>query len=127
MTDLTMTTPLDPGITRTVAALQAHGFRTTDSGDGVSKGELIGNGCAEPYPHVFMAMKPIEMLNETDRLLAVARELFTPEAVADMYANPFDDAGDIVARRSIEATYSPVNGVAMLCLIGFSDADLRAA
>lgn len=47
MNRLTMTQPIDPGITRVVAALQAHGFRTTDSGDGVSKADTIADGCAE--------------------------------------------------------------------------------
>lgn len=115
--------PLDPGIKRVVAALRARGFITTDSGDGVSKsGELLGRGCAEPYPHVFMVVSASALVEEADRLLMVVRGgLFTEESVAELSADPFD----VEQVRAIEATYSPVDGVCALALIGFGDADLR--
>ena len=53
-----MTDDLDPGIALTVAWLNAKGFTTTDSGDGVSKFRPVEGypnpkqGDALPFPHV---------------------------------------------------------------------------
>lgn len=45
-------TQLDPGIRDEVRLLRACGFQTTDSGDGVTKIELIASGCAMPVPNI---------------------------------------------------------------------------
>lgn len=45
---------LDPGIRAAVRHLRAHGFETTDSGDGVSKpADWFESGEALRVPHVF--------------------------------------------------------------------------
>jgi hypothetical protein len=63
---------LDPGIHDTVARLIAAGFRTTDSGDGVSKPrELYDEGYALPFPHVFAETKVRSMVQEAHRMAAV--------------------------------------------------------
>jgi hypothetical protein len=56
---------LDPGIRSTVEMLWRHGFRTTDSGDGVSKPEA---GRVFDMPHV-ACVCPVSLLkSEADRL-----------------------------------------------------------
>lgn len=47
---------LDPGIRDVVVMLRAHGFDTTDSGDGASKADAILSGDALPFPHVHVAL-----------------------------------------------------------------------
>jgi len=56
---------LDPGVRDLVAALNAHGFRTTDSGDGVSKPPP---GRVFDFPHVFMIVVPVYLIAESNRL-----------------------------------------------------------
>jgi len=56
---------LDPGVRDLVAALNAHGFRTTDSGDGVSKPP---SGRVFDFPHVFMVVASARLVAEADRL-----------------------------------------------------------
>lgn len=90
---------LDPGILRTVEWLRARGFETTDSGDGVSKAELIAAGYALPFSHVFMRCAPAELAAEADRL---RRELV--------------EHG--VEGFRVEASYSPDDGVGVLAMLG---------
>ena len=59
---------LDPGIRRTVHWLRAHGFETTDSGDGVSKTQAIFDGEALDVPHAFMKLLPAALVTESMRL-----------------------------------------------------------
>lgn len=60
---------LDPGIRDVVAWLIAHGFHTTDSGDGKHK---LEHGWDEaelvPYPHVYMTVAPHDIADEANRL-----------------------------------------------------------
>jgi len=56
---------LDPGVRELVRALTENGYRTTDSGDGVSKPPA---GRMFEFPHVFMATTPASLVAESDRL-----------------------------------------------------------
>lgn len=97
---------LCPGIAGTVRWLRERGFDTTDSGDGVSN---AGMECALPMPNVAMVVPSEIMLTECDRLY---------RAVVDAGITP---DGDSV---NVEASYSPVDGVGMLLLLGVDDAML---
>lgn len=108
---------LDPGIRRTVMALRVSGFRTTDSGDGVSKPDMA---CALPVPNVYMVVDAPVMVAEADRLLVVLTDLVKP---GTLEATEMAD-GHEVMRVTIEASYCPTDGVAILALHGVSDADL---
>jgi hypothetical protein len=96
---------LDPGICKTVNLLCAAGFDTTDSGDGVSKPDMA---CALPYPHVFAIVDPARMVEEAQRLLDLV------SCYADMN----------LPGRAVEVSYSPIDGVAVLMLIGLRDEDI---
>jgi hypothetical protein len=59
---------INPGIQRTVALLNAHGFRTTDSGDG----ETHDYECDRPEGYVCVVLDdPSALAAETDRLAAL--------------------------------------------------------
>lgn len=101
---------LDPGIRETVRWLRAHGFDTCDSGDGETKD--IDDDCALDVPHVFMEVEPAEELKmEADRLVRLVDTLKLPMAIYEESVH-------------IEATYDPVDGIALLMLQGLDDAVL---
>jgi hypothetical protein len=79
---------LDPGIKATVHLLRAHGFKTTDSGDGVSK---PADERVFDCPHVAATVKPKDIVAEARRMQGVL--------------------GD---EWRVEASYSPGDGVAVL-------------
>lgn len=56
-------TALNPGIARTVAWLNANGFRTTDSGDGKTRGD---------YAYVVIVLEK-DLIAETTRLVELLR------------------------------------------------------
>lgn len=112
---------LDPGIARTVAWLRAHGFVTTDSGDGRTKFE---KGWTEddgvlPYPHVVIQVQPQELVAEAERLcrLLHAEHGVTIEPTPPEPPDP----------PQIDATYSVASGVAMIELKHVDDSMLRPA
>ena len=91
-----------PTMTKTVAWLNAQGFNTTDSGDGVSN---AGMGCEIPRAHVFIQLTDgARLVEESHRLMRLAQERW-PDV-----------------RVSIEGTYSPVDGVGILMLWDVTDA-----
>jgi hypothetical protein len=105
---------LDPGIRGLVALLIANGFRTADSGDGVSKGldpSWEGGDWIE-VPHVFIEVAPPVMVAEADRLQA----LLESEGVTL-----------VPGASSVEASYSPADGKAILMVMGVNDEQLRRA
>lgn len=87
---------LDPGIVSTVILLRAYGFETTDSGDGETKPEEYRT---IPGPHVVVQVPANDLVREADRLLDVLK---TCKA----------------SISSIEASYSPLDGVALIVLCG---------
>jgi hypothetical protein len=95
---------LDKGIRRTVLCLREDGFDTCDSGDGSKAAWMEG---ALDVPHVFMRIDPAAIVVEAKHLLRTVEALF----------------GDAV--YTIEATYSPIDGVAILSLMGVGDKDLE--
>ncbi len=106
------TTPakdLCPGIRRTVAWLQGHGFETTDSGDGHSN---EGMECALPVPNVTMVCQPWMMTSEADRLLM----LLAGHGVVLEPCSP-EEPGP----PQIQASYDPANGVAAIVMLNVDD------
>lgn len=82
---------LDPGVRPFVAFLRSKGFRTTDSGDGVTKRPSEDDeACVLPWPHVFIAVPVADLIAETDRLWKT-----------------MTDAGLSVEPGDIQATYDP--------------------
>jgi hypothetical protein len=91
---------LDPGVRDLVAALRAAGFNTTDSGDGVSK----DSACRElDYPHVMIVVPATHVVEEAHRLQA------------------WIDVDRRFSRWTVEASYSPKDGVALLSLFDASE------
>jgi len=95
---------IDPGIRRLVALLRAHGFETTDSGDGVTK---PADERALDIPHVFSVVADRhQLIAEADRLVAVLRA-----------------AGVEISGEQVCVSYEP-GGPAILCLLYIDDAML---
>ena len=114
---------IDFGIRELVRAINAHGFETTDSGDGASKftgGELMA--CAESTPNVHMEVDPDDLIAEADRLVSVLRDLLKPGVLDE----EIEIANIGMARRvSIDAAYLPMDSTAILSVRGADDRDLR--
>lgn len=113
MSEITGT--LNPGIQRTVALLRAHGFETTDSGDG----KTHTFGCDLPVPYVHMLVIPASALVErADALMTflIKRGVsFADEAISE--------EGELVGPH-LEAHYSPADGLATISLFNVNDAAL---
>ena len=110
---------LDKGIRKTVAWLNANGFGTTDSGDGVSKFDGVPEDeqmdCAMDVANVAMSVEPADLLAEADRLLALCVSIgLDPEdtVMVDEQEMPL---------WQIEATYIPASGVGLILLTGVDD------
>lgn len=103
---------LSPGVRDLVVWLRRHGFETTDSGDGSS--HATGMECALPFPHVVMTVHPNVMI-----LRAVALQTLLEGAGVDF--------GDEDKTVTLEATYSPTDGVGTLFLGYVTSDDVRTA
>lgn len=105
---------LDPGIRETVRWLNARGFETTDSGDGVTK-FAAGYSTDEAFdvPHVFIHCNPHDIWVQSTRLL---REL----TEAGFCVEPVGHSAIY-----IQATYDPADDSALIALFGVSDAGFR--
>jgi hypothetical protein len=81
---------LDAGIRDVVVLLNAHGLRTTDSGDGVSKSadERVFH-----MPHVVCVVPVDELVNSSHR----AARLLGPEWEVQAQYNPRDGVANIFA------------------------------
>lgn len=111
--DLSM---IDPGIRRTVAWLNTHGFRTTDSGDGASKFDPTGpyywpdaDECGvSRVPHVIIQVTPEQMVATADRLytMLLKRDVVgvssQPETLDEALSNQ---------TPSVQASYCPGEAV----------------
>lgn len=100
---------IDVGVRSLVWWLNAEGFCTTDSGDGVSKAEAIDAGEALSYPHVFIAVDPRELIDESVRLLRVL-------SLRGIELQEMGTTGPCV-----QASYDPVSGAAILMLLHVDD------
>jgi hypothetical protein len=106
---------LDPGIRRTVALLRSAGFRTCDSGDGVTK--LAANPddeCALDVASVRAVVDRSDAFWEVDRLLDVVSQA-TGQSV-EMLAE--------VSGVSVEMTYSPLDETCLLAVYVVDDSML---
>lgn len=97
MNDFDPTTTLDPGIRDLVMMLRSAGFKTTDSGDGVSKPKHDDN---LPYPHVFGVIA-------TDQIMEAANRLWFMLAKDDRYKD-----------WVVEVSYSPNDLSRVFCCYG---------
>lgn len=106
---------ISPGVRHLVTWLMERGFVTTDSGDGSN--HRAGMECALPYANVFMVVQdPSRLISETHRLY----DTLTAEGV--MFANvEGETTGD---EPVIECSWNPVDNVAVIALLGLSDATL---
>ena len=102
---------LNPGIVRTVEWLNAHGFKTIDSGDG----ETHDYECDRPYPYVVMITSPDKLVDEAERLYS----LLSSEG---FLLAPFGCESD----ACIQASYDPADGTAVIELINLADKDWQA-
>lgn len=100
---------LNPGIARTVALLNDHGFRTCDSGDGVTR--LYG--CDRGYPYVVVRTTASKLVREARRLLRVISD-------QGLAVQPIG----IDNLPSIQADFDPVEGSAFITLSNVTDAIL---
>ena len=102
---------LDDGIRDTVVWLRMHGFDTCDSGDGASKFAAgVIDPCAIGTPNVAIQVDPAELAAECDRLQA----LLLSVGVTLVPFDPFEIA------PSIQGSYDPANGTALILLLGFA-------
>lgn len=99
---------ITPGVRRLVAFMRKHGFQTTDSGDGITNPE-VRMECAFPQPNVFIDVPDLSRaFAETNRLYA----LLTAEG------QDFGPDSPTV----IHCQYDPVDGLAMIYVMGVDDA-----
>lgn len=107
MTDDLNYAELDPGVRKLVRLLRAQGFRTCDSGDGVSKPpEWEG---VLTVAHVFMETGPEDMVSEANLLFTVL------ESVLHVPITP----------GMIQASFDPADGSAVLAVMGVNDAMIK--
>ncbi len=110
-----ITGAVNPGIQRTVALLRAHGFETTDSGDG----QTHDFTCDQPMPYVHIQVVPASaLIARADDLL----RLITKYGVS-FADSPFSPDGEIIGPH-LEAHYSPADGLATISLFNVDDAAL---
>jgi hypothetical protein len=106
---------LSPKIKDLVVWLNSQGFTTTDSGDGSNFDN--GMGCAVPYPMVAMEIHSHSIVEITHRLY----ELLVGKGVKFDVCDPSKSYGP----PTIEASYSPVDRVAVIVLTNILSADLK--
>lgn len=114
---------LDIGIRNLVRLLRSKGFETTDSGDGKSKFENNTACCAEPVSNVYIEVNATRMVAESHRLMEVIRDNTIEGTLESTIRN--EELEMDVPRVLIEASYSPIEGTAILMIHGLLDSDLR--
>jgi hypothetical protein len=106
--------PYDLGVRELVERLQAAGFRTTDSGDGVSK---PAEQRTMDIPHVCIHPDAEELISEANlvalflRDRGVTLEPLGPDSPED--------------HPRVEASYDPASGVALILVLGVRSEMLR--
>lgn len=120
---------LDPGIRDVVHWLRARGWQTTDSGDGATK--LEGTTPEErqrltcgsetepvlilPFPHVVIRVEPApRLVTDAVRLCSELSRFLIPR-----FAEPGDTVVGSLSDHGvdIEATFSPIDGIATIMLV----------
>lgn len=107
---------LNPGIRRTVAWLRERGFDTCDSGDGATHDHV----CDRPYVYVTIRCAPADLVVEAHRLAELLRAVGVPIVPQ---GEAFDENGRACA-VGVVASYDPVDGFALIDLVGLDDAQL---
>ena len=100
---------LDPGIRKVVELLNDNKFETTDSGDGVTKADLIASGDALGFPHVTITTFRHLLVSEADRLVRLLK------------ANGVDISPVGRSDVWVQACYDPVDDTADIMLAGVND------
>lgn len=96
---------LDPGIRELVRFLVGHRFRTTDSGDGISKLVDFSDEALD-IPHISIALDPVpSAMASADRLLQLLK-----------------GRGVAMHPGMIQMTYDPVDESCLLMLVGVNSA-----
>lgn len=97
---------LDSGIRETVRKLRSHGFNTTDSGDGKTKGED-----GRPVPHVVIVVQHEHAVLETRRV-----EMYLRRWGLNPVPRPPSD--DLLGDRDVvvELSYNPAEPVAVIVI-----------
>lgn len=123
---------LDPGIREVVRLVNSLGFKTADSGDGVSKrGTPMEDGMLG-IPHVAIPCGVPDLLVPlSNRLFAELKRLgvrfgLAREEVEEL-AGPQDAGAEFGDGVSIEATYDPADGGGIIMLLGLDDELLEAS
>lgn len=98
---------LNPNIRRVVEIMRAAGFDTTDSGDG----ETHDFGCDLGTAYVHARVPPERLADEARRLM----QLFESRGIR------FTGLGEDGQGSSVEASYSPVDGCAVVSIFGVND------
>lgn len=101
---------LNPGIRATVQWLREKGFNTCDSGDG----QTHDHACDLPVPFVHIRVHPHYMTAEAIRLMALLESCHGIDF--NNAPHPQDDPEAASRYPHIEASYSPVDGVAIISL-----------
>lgn len=105
---------LDPGIRETVRRLNAAGFETSDSGDGVSKD---GEERVLDVAHVVIVAKPETLIEDSKKLC-----LFLLSH--GISVQPMNEAPE--HHPAIQSTFDPVDNSAIMMLFGVNDASWTA-
>ncbi len=103
-------TPLNPGIVKTVEWLNGLGFKTVDSGDGVTH----DFECDRSYPYVVVSVEdPRELIQKTQELY----KLLVEKGVHIEPQGPEVLPGKV----NLQADYDPATASAMVQIMGISD------
>lgn len=108
---------LDPGVRRLVHWLNERGYRTTDSGDGITKLEIgftAERHNISDHPYVAMVFSPSELIQEVDRLVVLLRDKFGVEVQRHGRCEPED-------APQIDAYYCPIDKEAVAVLQHVND------
>lgn len=103
---------LSPRIRRLVVWLNENLHNTTDSGDGSNYKE--GMECAIPFPMIAIMVTPFTLVSESCRLLNDLREL-------GIDLKKISKKGIDETTPSIQATFNPVDQVAIILLLNITD------
>ena len=101
---------LNPGIRNMVSWLRRQGFETCDSGDG----ETHDYECDHEAPYVAMIVLKDKLVGEADRLKGLLGQ-------SNIEVGVVDEDG---LSPSIQASYDPSDGSAVIFLSGLADKDL---
>lgn len=103
---------LNPGIRETVRFLRERGYQTCDSGDGVT----AEFECDPGFPYVHMVCAPDDLVEVANRLYALMRPFVD-------FERECSTAEEQWAAPTIEASYHPLGGNAIVSLMNVADKD----